>query len=104
MTIQAADFQCGDFKPRLRLSRFRAESVFHRLVPGRRFYLHRSDGTRLTTLLDAVSVEGIAKEAYSNADDATLYSFPCDPTIQLRFKLRITDSLAPPGTEIWLIE
>jgi hypothetical protein len=104
MTVQADDFQGGEFDPRIRLRRFQQEEVFHRLAPGRRVHFRRPDGGRQSTKLEQVSVDGLTRVTYSSADDATLYSFPTDPVIRLRFKLRITDSIAPPGTEIWLVD
>jgi hypothetical protein len=104
MMVQADDFQSGEFDPRIRLRRFQQEEVFQRLAPGRRVHLRRPDGTRQSTTLEHVSVDGLTREAYSDADDATLLSFPTDPVIRLRFKLRITDAVAPPGTEVWLVD
>jgi hypothetical protein len=104
MTVQADDFLDGEFSPPIRLRRFQREEVFHRLLPRRRVHLRRPDGKRLSAKLEEVFVDGLARVAYSTADDATLYTFPCDPVIRLRFKLRITESVAPPGTEIWLVD
>ncbi len=104
MTVQAEDFQDGEFNPHIRLRRFRQEDVFRRLAPGRRIHLRRPDGRRQSTTLEHVSVDGLTRVAYSNADDATLYCFPSDPVIRLSFRLKITDAVAPPGTEIWLVD
>ena len=104
MTVQADDFQDGKFKLQFRLSRFQSESVLHRLVPGRRIQMRRPGGRQLSTKLEKVYVDGLTREGYSDADEATLYSFPTDPTILLRFKPTLTETLAPPGTEIWLID
>jgi hypothetical protein len=104
MTVQPDDFQGGGFDPRIRLRRFQREEVFHRLTPGRRVHFRRPDGGRETTTLEQVIVDGLTKVAYSSADDATLYCFPTDPVIRLRFKSRITEAVAPPGTEIWLVD
>jgi hypothetical protein len=104
MTVQADDFQGGEFNLQIRLRRFQQEEVLHRLAPGRRVHLRRPDGGRQSTMVEHVSVDGLTRVAYSDADDATLYRFPTDPVVRLRFKLRITDTVAPPGTEIWLVD
>ncbi|HZT80121.1 MAG TPA: hypothetical protein VFA26_07865 [Gemmataceae bacterium] len=104
MTVQAEDFRGGEFSPQIRLRRFQQEEVFQHLAPGRRVHLRRPDGTRESTTLEHVSVEGLTRVAYSAADEATLLSFPTDPVIRLKFKLRITDAVAPPGTVIWLVD
>jgi len=104
LTLQDGDYQHGEFLPQLRLGRFQREPVLHRLLPGRRIQLRCPDGMRHTVTLENVLVDGLKREAYSDADDATLYSFPTDPTVRLIFRPRITETLAPPGTEIWLID
>jgi hypothetical protein len=104
MTVQADDFQDGEFNPLIRLRRFQREEVLHGLLPGRRVHFRPPDAKRLSTKLQEVFVDGLARVAFSVADEATLYSFPCDPVIRLRFKVRITESVAPPGTEIWLVD
>jgi hypothetical protein len=104
MTVQADDFQDGEFNPQIRLIRFQQEEVLQRLAPGRRVQLRRPDGGRQSTILEDLSVDGLTRVAYSSADDATFYSFPTDPVIRLRFKLRITETVAPPGTEMWLVD
>jgi len=104
VTVQADDFRGGEFNLRIPLRRFHQEEVLQRLAPGRRVHLCRPDGGRQSTTLEHISLDGLTSVAYSSADDATLYSFPTDPLIHLRFKLRITDALAPPRTEIWLVD
>jgi hypothetical protein len=104
LTVQDDDFRYGDFEPQLRLGRFQREPVLHSLAPGRRIQLRRPDGTRQSTTLENILVDGLKTVAYSDADDATLYTFPTDPTVRLVFRLRITETLAPPGTEIWLVD
>ena len=104
MTVGADDFPGGEFNPQIRLRRFQQVEEFHRLAPGRRVHFRRPNGGRKSTMLQHVSVDGLTRVAYSSADDATLYSFPTNPVIRLRFKLRITNSIAPPGTEIWLVD
>jgi hypothetical protein len=103
-TVQGDDFKSGDFTLRIRLSRFRKDWFLSSLGPGRRIELRRPDGSREAAMLEEISVVGLTKESFSHADDATLYCFPSDPSIQLIFKPRITDTVAPPGTEIWLVD
>jgi len=66
--------------------------------------LRRPDGTLQSATVEEIFVDGLTKEAFSSADDATLYCFPKDPTIQVKFKSVITETVAPPGTAIWLLD
>jgi hypothetical protein len=104
LTVNRDDFNCGEFMPPIRLKRFQQDPIFHRLAPGRRIQLRRPDGQRQSSILEKIAVDGLVREAYSTADEATFYSFPADPIIRLWFRPGITETIAPPGTEIWLVD
>lgn len=104
ISVQPSDFHDGAFAPGIRLSRFRNDPVLSRLAPGRRIQVRRPNGTFTSAKVTELYVEGITKVAYSMADEASLYQFPGDPILRLRFESPITESIAPPGTEIWLVD
>ena len=104
LTLQPNDFRDGILVPRLRLSRFRGQPHLGEMTRNSWLEMRRPDGVRCWTNLLALAVDDLSREAYSDADDATLYSFPNDPLIRLKLSSVITDEFAPPGTEIWLLD
>ena len=104
LTVQENDFQSGYLVPRIRLSRFRGKPDLAGILPGSRLELRRPDGSRSwVTLLD-VCVDGLTKVGYSNADEASLYNFPGDPFVRFVVSSFVTETFAPVGTEIWLMD
>lgn len=104
LTLQPNDFRDGVLVPKLKLSRFRAQPQLGEMTRGGWLEMRRPDGVRCWTNLVHLSVDDLTKVAYSDADDATLYSFPNDPLVRLKVSAVITDEFAPPGTEIWLLD
>jgi hypothetical protein len=103
-TVQSGDIESGQLALGIPLSRFRGKPECAGIVPGGRIELRRPDGSRSWVILLEVFVEGLTKVAYSSADEATLYCFPGDPLVRFVFSSFVTDTFAPIGTEVWLID
>jgi hypothetical protein len=103
-TVQSGDLESGQFALRIPLSRFRGKPDCAGILPGGRIELRRLDGSRSWVTLLEVLVEGLTKVAYSSADDATLYCFPGDPFVRFVLSSFVTDTFAPAGTEVWLMD
>jgi hypothetical protein len=100
LTIGKSDIQGGRVVIGRRLSELH-DPAFGRLTSGSPLELVRLDGTRRRVWVVDFSTDQI--EVYGRGDDGTVYMMKDDPVYRLQMSPHMTESDAPPGTEVWLL-